>query len=85
MVDFLDLKKNSMFRECYDLEKNKVYEFVKYCNCESCMRRLKVDRKPAITFCISTYDKNKVYEIKKIVEDWKCNKDYNNLRVYKRV
>jgi len=71
-------------RECFDLEKNKVYELNKYCKCSECSRRLK-NRKVVKRFCISTYDKNKIETIKQIAQTWECNKDYNKVVEYRSV
>ena len=65
-------KEGYLYRECYDLNRVKSYEFYKYCQCAECETRLKMKREPnnRITVYISDLkDNDKVQEL---LKNWTC-------------
>lgn len=67
------------YRICYGLTEDgkmdfsiPLYEFKKYCKCETCSKRLKYDKEPSNSLTVTTDDKNKFPEIEKIINDYMC-------------
>ena len=60
-------------RVCKDLQNNTVYESYKYCDCDHCMNNLK-NRKTVNKATITTYDKNKIEDMKIFLNSWNCKK-----------
>lgn len=63
-------------RECKDLEGNKKFELVKYCECDTCKNRM-LQRKPVNTKYIYYKDLNKKEKAQKILNSWECDKNYS--------
>lgn len=53
------------------------YEFIKYCTCYLCARRLAWKRSPSNVLTVTTDDKSKFPEIKEILDKYTCGeKEY---------
>ena len=67
------------YRICYGLTEDgkmdyskPLYEFIKYCKCETCSKRLKYDRGPSNSLTITTDDINKFPEIEEMINNYTC-------------
>lgn len=64
------------YRVCYDNGNaktgKKLYELDKYCDCEYCTYRFKMNREPSNRIVITTEDISKVDEIAEFLKNWKC-------------
>ena len=78
------MTKGIYVRECYENGNEngvKIYEVHAMCNCCKCVYRYNTIRKGVRnTATATTKDSNKVEEVKKFLESWNCEKDYEDLR-----
>lgn len=77
------------YRICYGLTEDgkmdyskELYEFTKYCNCDYCKRRFKLERGVNNHITITTDNKNKFSEIEKIINNWECKSEKEEKRKY---
>lgn len=80
------------YRICYGLTPEgkmdytrKIYEFHKYCKCESCDYRSKEKREPHNQLTVSTYDKSKFTEVVEILNNFTCNSSRLEKRRFLRI
>ena len=66
-----------LYRECKDLNGNKVFEMIKYCSCEKCKNR-QSQRKYSNKKYVYFKDVIKKNEAENILNNFKCNGIYNN-------
>ena len=66
-----------LYRECKDLNGNKVFEMIKYCDCEKCKNR-QSQRKTSNKKYVYFKDVIKKNEAENILNNFKCNGIYSN-------
>lgn len=77
------------YRICYGLTKEgrmdystPHYEFVKYCQCQSCQNRFQYSRYPKNSLTVTTDNKSKFPEIERILDEYICGENHYVGRKY---